>query len=338
MPNTPACDIIVLVWNHLEYTRPCIESVLKHTKLPCQLIIVDNDSNEETKQYLKGIRSTENVSVTLITNEGNLGFVGGNNVGLRASEAAFACILNNDTVVSEGWLSEMIKVAEAEDRIGIVNPGSSTFGGRPGPDAPDFVETGSAIGFCMLIKRAVIEKIGYLDESLSGFFFEDTDYSYRAKEAGFICGTANRAYVHHHEHKSVENLRDRQARFNESRKRFYQKWGRPLRIMVAVPQAQLHMAKDVYLQCLDVTRMGNFVDFIMPSENGKSPGGWPPGGLRHADLRTLVFPRRYFGLRCLWRMLVRKKRYDVVVCAAAAGAALDKEAIKTLRRQKTSER
>ena len=324
MKKTPICDIIVLVWNNLEYTKPCIESVLKKTTCPSRLLIVDNNSDNLTKLYLQNLKSTEHVEIKLITNKENLGFVGGNNVGLKASSAPFSCILNNDTLVTKGWLSEMIRVANLREDIGIVNPNSNNFGiCLKGSETVDtlskellklegggFREIGSTIGFCMLVKRQLIEKIGYLDDFLSGFFFEDTDYSYRAKEIGFICVIAKGAYVHHYEHKSVQKLSDRQKKFDESRQRFYQKWGRPLRIMAVTSNTDLDFLRDFHLKCLEIARQGNFVDFTSKSQvrNGLS------NNISHSDLRTMDFPAQFFNLRCLWRSSVKKKRYDIIFC------------------------
>ncbi|HLD74509.1 MAG TPA: glycosyltransferase family 2 protein [Bdellovibrionota bacterium] len=250
MKNSPVCDIILLSWNKLLYLQPCVESLFKHTKLPINLFIVDNGSGAETVNYLQKLGITqhqENIHLQIIYNNENLGFVGGMNQGMKLSTSPYVCLLNNDTLFTANWLELCLKTFESNPQIGIVNPNSTTFGVWPKKnqsvedvafeilkrwaDQP-ITEIGSAVGFCMFIKREVIEKIGYLEESLYKFFFEDADYSKRAKLAGYKCVVANQAYVFHYEHKSFKNKKHRDQYFKQNQKWFYEKWGKPLRIFL----------------------------------------------------------------------------------------------------------
>src|SRR3989338_3812064 len=153
------CDIIIPVWNMKELTKQCVNSVIRHTDFPYRLIIVDNASADETKRYLEGLAKRDDVCVRLIRNEENLGNSKGANQGIRSSDAEYVCILDNDTIVTDHWLSEMVKVAEADAKIGVVNPLSNygakkTFGKnwedigaetyRVG--AGKYIETAAAIG------------------------------------------------------------------------------------------------------------------------------------------------------------------------------------------------
>ena len=126
MPTDPLCDLVLLSWNHLECTHPAVESILAHTTVPARLIIVDQNSGEETRRYLRSVRSTPTVAVEVLFNPANVGYPKGMNIGLRAARAPFVCFLNNDILVPPGWLEELIAVAESDPSIGTVCPATPT--------------------------------------------------------------------------------------------------------------------------------------------------------------------------------------------------------------------
>ena len=181
------CDIIIPVWNQLALTRDCIESIFKNTASEdYRIILVDNASDDETKNYLDGLNRAWPKQIALIRNEKNLGFIKAVNQGIAVSQAPYACLLNNDTLVTKGWLKEMIAIAESSDDTGIVNPSSNNLGQKPNQGEPlelyaekiskesgQSIELGAAVGFCMLIKRKVIEKIGVFDEIYGTGNFDD---------------------------------------------------------------------------------------------------------------------------------------------------------------------
>jgi GT2 family glycosyltransferase len=288
------CDIVLLTWNHLELAQPCIESILRHATIPARLLIVDNGSEAPARDALRRVAGTPLVSVELLRNETNEGFRKGMTRGWRARRAPYVCLLNNDTLVTRGWLARMLEVADAHPEIGLLNPSSNMFGDRPCPGETieahaahlesrrgEWVEVGSCVGFCLLIKRAVIERIGLLTEDEPGFFFEDDDYSRRAQEAGFLCAGARSAYVHHAEHQSVRHLPQRERVFRASREAYWRRWGRPLRIAylpsepVAAGSAQLRTVLD---QAVRWVRRGSRVHVYAGGINPPSPGAPPLGG------------------------------------------------------------
>ncbi len=237
------CDLILPVWNQLEYTKACLSSLFATVDVPSRLIVIDNGSTDGTAAYLSQLKAPSLIKMDVVTNSANLGYGGAVNQGFKMSESPFVCVLNNDTVFGSGWLTAMIDITCRDSRIGIVNPESSTFGVRPDknqsiedltknlvPRRRDFEELGNCIGFCMLIKRDVIRQIGFFDDSFVTAFFEDSDFCMRAKRAGFLCAKACGAYVYHYEHKTVNTLSGKEQLFSENRLRYEQKWGRILRI------------------------------------------------------------------------------------------------------------
>ena len=120
------CDIIVPIWNELDITKRCIESILENTKFAYHLIIIDNASKPDVRTYLEGIKR-KIPDLSLIRNEENLGYVKAINQGLRLADSEFVCLLNNDTIVTDGWLREMVALADNNPEIGIINPSSNNL-------------------------------------------------------------------------------------------------------------------------------------------------------------------------------------------------------------------
>ena len=210
------CDLVLLSFNNLALLKKCVESIMHCTDIPSRLIIVDNGSTEAgLREYLTALIDGKSVQIKVIFNRLNEGFARGMNKGMEASRAPSVCILNNDIVVTGGWLAEMIKVAGSEAEIGIVNPSSNNFGLRFKKDTTleefahelrkqsgRWVEMNACVGFCMLIKREMIKNIGYLNDKYGYAYFEDTDYSRRAQANGYKCVMAKVCYVYHAEGKS----------------------------------------------------------------------------------------------------------------------------------------
>jgi len=325
----PICDIVLLTWNHLELVQPCIETLLRHTTLPARLLIIDNGSDLPAHEYLQRVTGTPHVTVELLRNETNEGFRKGMNKGLRVSRAPSVCLLNNDTLVTPGWLERMLEVADANPTIGLLNPSSNVFGDRPcrgetleahashlASRRDEWVEVGSCIGFCLMIKRTVIERIGLLTEDEPGFFFEDDDYSRRAQAAGFFCVVVPSAYVYHAEHRSVRALPQRERVFRASREAYWRRWGRPLRVAY-IPAGPVALGSPTLREVLDLAvswvRRGSTVHLYANGANGASRDQLfrSVGLVPHGDV---VFRPCASRAHTLWRTLKRqKKRFALIL-------------------------
>ena len=110
-PAPGATSIIIPCWNQLEFTRQCIAALLRHTHGPWELIAIDNGSTDGTAGYLANLRDAAPLPVTLISNSRNLGFPAAINQGLKCARGDYLVLLNNDVVVTEGWLSQLIGLA-----------------------------------------------------------------------------------------------------------------------------------------------------------------------------------------------------------------------------------
>jgi glycosyltransferase involved in cell wall biosynthesis len=345
MPSEIVCDIIVPVWNRLALTKRCLESISQKTVLPYRLILVDNGSGEETGKYLESLGKSPGWRGIMIRNKENLGYIKAVNQGLKVSTAPHACLLNNDIVVTRGWLGRMIEFSRAHPEAGLVNPQQNHDPGKPMPgDLEIFArsqvlsrgmweELDHCTGGCLLIKREVIEKVGYLDEAFGDGYWEDNDYSRRAQEAGFRCLRLLDTYVWHDVGASFEQTAGRKEKERANEALYYGKWGRPLRIIYPVNEG-VDLRRARFQQILQtahaLARQGCEVDLIVGKNKvGTSAevlfyyGLWPHENLR---LHCLPMLRREDGhlLRISWngvflwgcwlkiRELMRKRSYDAV--------------------------
>jgi len=309
------CDIVIAVWNNLELTKSCVDSIIKNTDVDYRLVLIDNASNEETKKYLEQLKDKEGQKVLLIRNETNLGFIKAVNQGMRLSEAPYVCLINNDTIVTRGWLSEMVKVAESSSLIGLINPSSNTLGQKPeGKESVEAyaerlkkgsvssTEIGSAIGFCMLIKKEVIDKIGVFDEIYGMGNFEDTDYSRRVIKEGYICARAHRAYVYHDEGSSFLRGASFDENFERNRQIYEFRWGRRKWIAYIISSFDDNMIKTLEKDIMPQARLGLWV-WLFSNKRLALP--------EHSNIIANVFDR-YFYLKTLWKVLTKKKRFSEI--------------------------
>ncbi len=322
----PICDIVLLVYNNLLYTKDCIESILKNTNIPSRLIIVDNASEDEVRNYLKAVKPSDNVDITLILNNTNEGYAKGMNIGIKESSAKFICLLNNDILVTPGWLNNMIEIADKNPNVGAINPESNNFGKVPPSNISiddfskslqnfkgRFKEMGQCIGFCMLIRRDLVDQIGLLNED-GLLFFEDTDYSYRLKEAGFKCVISLSSYVYHHTHQSVKKLKNMDQIFKESQKRFHERWGKPQRIVLILRQDLRSTPESLEAMAQKLSKLllqNNFLYIICRKRSTEEQ--LEKMGLFHANLAFLCY-KRLFSIRSILKILFkRKKRFNLII-------------------------
>jgi len=243
----PKASIIVVTYNNLELNRLCLESIYARTEWPnFEVIVVDNHSTDGSREYLKEVeKNFTNLRVTL--NESNLGFAAANNIGLRLADGDYLVLLNNDTIVTRGWLSTLIRHLHADASIGLIGPVTNTIGneakvnvGYTNPEdmpawAADFVREhdGQVFSipmlamFCLAMRREVFESVGLLDEQFGIGLFEDDDYAHRVKINGLQVVCAADAFVHHFGQAAFKKLvanGQYQELFDENRRRYERKW------------------------------------------------------------------------------------------------------------------
>lgn len=213
--------IIILNWNNYLDTRECIESVQKSTFCQFQIILVDNGSNDGSLEKLQ----KEYRNCIFLANENNLGYAGGNNIGLNyalKNKGDLVLILNNDTVVDIKAIKYLADLALSSPKIGMVGPmllyysdpkKIQAIGGgdvnflqacfkgnfNNQTDKGQFkkpLKVNYLNGACMLIKKEIIESVGYFDENFF-LYGEETDLCKRATNRGWELYIEPKAKVWH---------------------------------------------------------------------------------------------------------------------------------------------
>lgn len=310
------CDVIIPVWNQLANTRDCVDSVVKNTGPDYRIVIIDNGSDDETRKYLEGLKTMAAPPVTLIRNERNEGFVKAVNKGMAVSDAPYICILNNDTLVTKDWLKIMMDIAEKQKDIGIVNPSSNNLGQRPARGEPmglyanrlksesdKFIELGAAIGFCMLIKREVVDRIGVFDEIYGMGNFEDTDFSRRAVRENYRCVRACGAYVYHKENSSFKGLKTFDEDFRRNREIYEFRWGKPKRVAYVLDLADTNILKRLEMESVRLARGGNWVWYFLKDRISQPA---------HSNIITVEISPKNFYMNTIFSILKKKKKFDEI--------------------------
>ncbi len=327
--KTPLCDIVLLTWNRADLLKPCIESILKHTDVPSRVLVVDNASTDpEAIAYLNELKKhpgTPLVQLEVIQRANDDGVGAGMNEGLSHTKADWICLANNDILVTEGWLSEMIRVASANPQIGLLNPMSNQFGLTPKnsetvddlarrlrPQQGTWLENWSCVGFCMLMPRPVFQKVGLFDPLFGFAYHEDADYSLRAAQAGFLCAIAEGAYVYHHGGSSLKEDPQNDRFFSESGKVFFKKWNRPLSQRIAWVSPRLNgSSKEEIRQAL--CRLANEdhkIWFFCTQETASASPN-------HYNVVMVRLPKLFFSIAALWKIAAKKKKFQRVIHSPA---------------------
>ncbi|SDF44284.1 glycosyltransferase [Sporomusa acidovorans] len=237
-------SIIVITYNKLEYNKLCIESIRHYTEPDSyELIVIDNRSTDGTVEWLQGQQD-----IKVILNSENAGFPVGCNQGIKAAKGNNILLLNNDTIVTPNWLTNLTKCLYSSSDIGAVGAVTNScsnfqsipceyssleemirFAGQVNNSNPEFWEDRTRlVGYCLLIKAEIIKEIGLLDEDFSPGNYEDDDYCLRIRKAGYRLVLCRDTFIHHF---GSVSFREQTNQYNSllevNRRKFTEKWGLP---------------------------------------------------------------------------------------------------------------
>ena len=228
-------DVIICIHNAYNDVQRCLESLANCHDPRTRLLLIDDGSAEETASFVQSYASTKHLR--LIRNNTARGYTYAANQGLSASTADCVVLLNSDTIVTPGWLDAMLAVLASDPRIGIVGPLSNTASWQSIPYIEEdgdwksnaipeslslngYAETlrhlmprhhavvGFINGFCMLLRREIIEDVGLFDEDTFGRGYgEENDFCLRAHKKDWKLAVCLQAYVFHAQSKSYSNER-----------------------------------------------------------------------------------------------------------------------------------
>ena len=242
----PLVSILVVTHDGLPWTRTCLESLDRRTDWPrYEVIVADNASTDGTREWLGDEERQGRLRAVMLPE--NRSFAGGVNAAAAHAHGDYLCLLNNDTIVTRGWLSSLMRHLEKDPDLGMVGPSTNEIanesrvevGYRELPQLDSWARafTRARAGrldpipmlamFCVLLRRSVFERIGPLDERFEIGMFEDDDYARRLGAAGLHLAVARDSFVHHAGRGSFRALPDEEYRriFRENRRRYEEKWG-----------------------------------------------------------------------------------------------------------------
>jgi len=244
-------SFVIVNWNTSELLKNCLESVLRTVHDPSyEIIVVDNASDDGSVAMLRNLFPL----VTIIANNENRGFGAANNQAFQAMAGRYACLLNTDTVVTEGAVRELFCFMENHPEAGMScgqllnRDGSKQNSIAPFPtlftllmntslleylfpgkypskryEHHQPLAVGSGVGACLMVRKEAMDAVGWFDERYF-FFFEETDWAYRMRLAGWKIYHVPTARIYHLQGQSIgPDIRSR-IEFYRSRYQFFEKW------------------------------------------------------------------------------------------------------------------
>lgn len=206
MNKQPLVSIIIVNWNGGEMFRKCLYSLEKINYKNYEIIIVDNNSTDESLEYARVFTT----KVKIVHNKLNAGFAPANNQALPFCNGKYILLLNNDTKVGKDFLSIMVSKMESDMTIGVLQPkiymmdqkeildNAGSFFTKSGflvhwgfgqKDSSEFdqeTEVFTTKGACMLTRKDIVEEVGLFDDDFVSYF-EETDFCWRVWLAGYRC-------------------------------------------------------------------------------------------------------------------------------------------------------
>jgi len=256
-------SIIILNINGGAYTQSCIESIRRHTNSPYEIIVVDNGSTDENKNHLRSMSD-----ITLIENNENVGAPLGRNQGLSIAKGEYIVFLDNDTIVTEGWIDRFISHFRRDHTLGAIGPRSNFAANSQLVNDPVYDDWGELdnfatkwslnhngqltytsrlILFCIIIKRELVEIIGGIDPIYEKWGWEDDDLCIRIQIARYRLGIADDVYIHHFGNQtSVSANIDYNELFRHNWDIFRNKWNIPWISSQPIKYNELELIKTHY--------------------------------------------------------------------------------------------
>ena len=199
--SRPSVAVTFACYNQVDYTRQCVESLVRHGFDLSRLVVVDNASSDATRDYLQTLPLGGR-----ILNEGNLGCGVAWNQGALALQADWTVVMNNDVIVSAGWLEGLVDAAQARG-LCLVSP--ALVEGALDYDFESFSQDarrrlqgagrpGARHAVCMAIHKSVWDKVGYFQPVPRLWGFEDTLFFNEVEKAGLPTAIVGSSWLHHY--------------------------------------------------------------------------------------------------------------------------------------------
>ena len=216
--SSPKISVIIVNYNGKKLLEKCLESLFKTDYNNFEVILVDNNSTDGSMEFV-----TKNYpKIIVIKLDSNKGFAEPNNIGAKIAKGEYLLFLNNDTVTTTNFISEMVKVLEKDEKIAICQSlllkpdgnidSSGDFIDKMGivynskTKTDEIKEISSARGASMLIRKKIFDKLGGFDEKFF-FSFEDVDLGWRSWILGYKVVIVPNSIVYHSAGKTSSNFK-----------------------------------------------------------------------------------------------------------------------------------
>ncbi len=241
-PHSVVADVIFCAQGSLAGVRRVLDAVIRHTRQPYQLLLIDDGSEGETRDYLAQFAAEQ--GAVLLRHEQPRGFPAAANQALQQAQSDYAVVLNGNVVVTSGWLDRLLACGESDPRLGLIAPLSNAEAASAQDDAANDLLEDLPKGFddfddddvdgkarlvaaysgrlyprlrflegdCFAVKRQLIEQIGLFDEERFRADGGVKDYCLRARRAGFDLAVADDVYVYQGEAVESEIVADSRER------------------------------------------------------------------------------------------------------------------------------
>ena len=193
-------SITFACYNAVKYTKLCVESMQKHGTPLDRLVVVDNGSTDETRAYLESLPLGAR-----IFNKQNLGCGVAWNQGVLLQQAEWSIVMNNDVLVSPGWIEALIRTAQ-QHGLKIISPalieGSqdydfNQFAHEAARTMQHALRKGNPHAVCLAVHESVWGDIGYFQPMPKLWGYEDTMFFHAARKAGIPMAMTGASWLHH---------------------------------------------------------------------------------------------------------------------------------------------
>ena len=241
----PVVSVVIPVYNQIDYTLRCLESIHQHLpKVPIEIIVADDCSTDATQTILERIEG-----IRIIRQEENLGFLRSCNRAVEFCQGEFVCLLNNDTLVKPEWLDALVQTLRQNHEVGLVGskllyPDGSlqeaggiiwqdgsgwNYGRHKDPEAPEYNylrEVDYVSGAAILFPRQLFFDAGRFDEQFAPAYYEDTDLAFTIRHLGKKVMFQPRSLVVHFEGQSHGTHEQAGVKKHQivNREKFRKKW------------------------------------------------------------------------------------------------------------------
>lgn len=257
--DQPLVSIIIVTFNNASVIKNCLLALREQSYRNAEVIVVDNDSADSTVRIIENFPDVKLVEAGI-----NLGFTGGNILGLSHIQGELIVLLNPDTEPSPVWLEQLVHGMETDQQLGLcasklivygtdiidsAGDGSTTTGRGfkrgEGKDSSLYNTLEYVFGACggaVMLRRELIADIGFLDND---FFLihEDTDLNFRAQLAGWKCLFVPKAVVYHKVRSSIGIMSDMAVYYSVRNSRFV--WVKNMPIKLILKYLHHHIIQEI---------------------------------------------------------------------------------------------